>query len=220
MGLRRNLTLLFFVFLIGVVAGFLVCFVLFSGIDFGVYRKMMGLEEMVLIFMRSVLISFLLLYGGSLLALGEIRVYRRMEMKAYERLGRPWDFLYSFLGRLDPNLKKLNSVFRTCYYVLSGFPVVGVFVTGSAIGFYLSLFRNSLGLFFDVLYPHVFIEIPVYLVCASLGLLIAGKTKGDILENNLEKIENNVKKSFRQFVYFWPLIIILLLVSAYLEVFI
>jgi len=220
MGFRRNLILLFFVFLTGVVFGFLVCFVIFSGIDFGVYRKMMGWEEMVLIFMRTVLISFLLLYGGSLLALGEIRVYRRMERKAYERLGRPWNFLYRLLGRIDPNLKKLNSVFRTVYYVLFGFPFVGVFVIGSAIGFYLCLFRNSLGLFFDVLYPHVFIEIPVYLVCASLGLLIAGNAKKWIMENNLKEIEKKLKKSFKQFVYFWPVIIILLLVSAYMEAFV
>jgi hypothetical protein len=180
---------------------------------------MIGLEEMVFIFMRTVLISFLLVYGGSLLALGEIRFYRRMERKAYERLGKPWDFLYKILGRFDPNLKKLGSVFRTCYYVLFGFPIVGVFVIGSVIGFYTCLFRNAMGLFFEVIFPHVFVEIPVYIVCASLGLLIALNAKGGIMENDLEKTETLVRKYFRKFVFIWPVIIIILLISAYLEAF-
>lgn len=219
MKFRRNLVRLFFIFLIGLVAGFLVCFILFFGIDFGVYRKTIGLDEMIFIFMRTVSVSFLLVYGGSLLALGEIRVYRRMERKAYERLGKPWEFLYKILGRFDPVLKKLDSVFRTCYYVLFGFPVVGVFAIGSVIGFYLCLFRNHLGLFSEVIFPHMFVEIPVYLVCAALGLLIAENAKVAILENNLEKTETRIRKYFRKFVSIWPVIIILLLISACLEAF-
>lgn len=219
MRFRKNVILSFFVFLIGLAVGFLVCFILFFGIDFGVYRRAIDWGEMVLIFMRSVSLSFLLVYGGSLFALGEIRVYRSMERRAYERLGKPWGFLYKFLGRFDPALRKLDSVFRTIYYVLFGFPVVGIFVIGSVIGFYLCLFRNALGLFFDVLFPHVFIEIPVYLVCTALGLLIAKNAKEAILKNNLEKTENLVRKSFRLFVCVWPVIIILLLISAYLEAF-
>ncbi len=219
MKFRKNLTRLFFIFLIGLVFGFLICYVLFFGIDFGVYRKAMGWEEMIWIFIRTVLVSFLLVYGGSLLALGEIRVYRRMESKSYERLGKPWEFLYKFLGRFDPTFKRLNSVFRTCYYVLFGFPMVGIFAIGSVIGFYLCLFRNHLGLFFEVLYPHVFIEIPVYLICASLGLLIAENAKEMILKNDLKEIENKIKKSFKRFIFAWPVIIILLFISAYLEAF-
>lgn len=218
-GFRKNLTRLFFVFLIGLVFGFLVCFILFLGVDFFVYRKMIDWQEMIFIFIRTVLVSFFLFYGGSVFALWEIRVYGGMERKAYERLGKPWEFLYRFLGRFDTNLKKLDSVFRTCYYVLSGFPIVGVFVIGSAIGFYLCLFRNALWLFLDVVFPHMFIEIPVYLVCASLGLMTAGDAKEAILENNLEKTETRIRKSFRKFVGVWPVIIILLLISAYLETF-
>jgi hypothetical protein len=190
---------------------------MFSGL--GVYKKPIDPSEMVFIFLRTVSISFLLAYGGSFLALGEIRVYKRMEKKSYERLGKPWDFLYKFLGRFDPALKKLDSVFRTCYYVLFGFPAVGIFVIGSVMGVYLGLFRNALGLFSEVLFPHIFIEMPVYLVCAALGLLIAGNAKEMILKNNLEKIEIGIKKSLRKFAFLWPVILILLFVSAYLEVF-
>ena len=119
----------------------------------------------------------------------------------------------------DKNLKKLDSVFRTCYYVLFGFPIVGIFVIGSVIGFYLCMFRNALGLFLDVVFPHMFIEIPVYLVCASLGLMIAGDAKEAIFENSLEKTETRIRKYFRKFVGVLPVIIILLLISAYLETF-
>ena len=219
-GSLRNLVRLFFVFLIGLVFGFLICLALFFGVDFFVYRKTIDLGEMILIFIRTVLISLFLVYGGSIFALWEIRVYGRMERKAYERLGKPWDFLYMLLGRFDPALKKLDSVFRTCYYVLFGFPLVGIFVIGAAIGFCMCLFRNALGLFFEVIFPHVFIEIPVYLVCAALGLLIAGNAKEAILENNLEKTETRIRKYFRKFVGVWPFIMILLLVSAYLEAFV
>lgn len=220
MKFRKNLIRLFLIFLISLALGFLLCFILFFGIDFAVYRKTMGWAEMLSVFVRSVLISFLLVYGGPLFALGEIRVYRRMERKAYERLGKPWGFLYKILGRFDPALGKLNSVFRTCYYVLFGFPVVGIFVIGSVMGFYLCLFRNALVLFSDVLFPHVFVEIPVYIVCASLGLMIAEKTREYIMGNDIRKMEDNIKKSFRLFVRFWPVIILVLLISAYLEAFV
>ncbi len=74
-------------------------------------------------------------------------------------------------------------------------------------------------MFFEVLYPHVFIEIPVYLICASLGLLIAENAKEMILKNDLKEIENKIKKSFKRFIFAWPVIIILLFISAYLEAF-
>ena len=104
MKFRRNLIRLFFVFLIGLVVGFLVCLVLFFGVDFFVYRKTIDLGEMVLIFIRTVLISLFLVYGGSVFALWEIRVYGGMEKKAYERLGKPWDFLYKLLVILATSL--------------------------------------------------------------------------------------------------------------------
>lgn len=219
MGFRKNLVRLFFVFLIGLVFGFLFCFVLFFGMDFFVYRKTIDLGEMALIFIRTVMISLFLFHGGPVFALWEIRIYTGMERKAYERLGKPWDLLYKLLGRFEPVLKKLDSVFRTCYYVLFGFPIVGVFVIGSVMGFYFCMFRNSLGLFFDVIFPHVFLEIPVYLVCASLGLLVAGKAKGAILGNNLEKTETSIRESSTGFAKLWPVIILILLISAYLEAF-
>ncbi len=50
--------------------------------------------------------------------------------------------------------------------------------------------------------------------------MIAEKTREYIMGNDIRKMEDNIKKSFRLFVRFWPVIILVLLISAYLEAFV
>ncbi|MCW1296593.1 MAG: stage II sporulation protein M [Candidatus Parvarchaeota archaeon] len=213
-----------FIFFIGVILG---CFVGYSLTKIYLLQPYLKTEisdiEMILIFFRSSFIATFLCYAGAVFSLGEIWFYRRVSKKIYELLNKPWNLLRSLIFTL--NVSERNAPYDSLHTLLFLTPTGGCVVIGLVFGVYLSIFSLKFGMlgmrmFFYGIFPHTFIEVPCYLISASLGLKIA-KNLERMLGKKLQSFEGAVYNELNNSETLNKMVIlyILLILSAFMEKF-
>lgn len=179
-------------------------------------------QEMLGIFVFNSFLATLIVFGGPVFSLIELKFYSRK--KAYKSLDRTVGPIYFILKRISPSYDKLGPFWRSLYLALA-FPLICLFLITFTISFYLTsliIQQGIQGLNISLkLVPHISLEILAFSCAAKIFLDNSLGLKKAILQKSTDSFKKEAKKISRSrriwirllFLYF------LLFVAAVLEKF-
>ena len=176
-------------------------------------------QETLKIFIFNSFLASMIVFGGTIFSLIELRFYSH---KAYKTLDKTVNPLYFILKRISPGYEKLGPLWRSLYLAMS-FPLICIFLIAFTISFYLTLIIFLLGLqgleFSLKLILHISLEIFVFSYAAKTILDNSFTLKKSIVQKNIDSFKNESKKILRSRKIWKRLLVLysLLFLAAVLE---
>jgi hypothetical protein len=180
------------------------------------------LQEMLRIFVFNSLLATLIVFGGPVFSLIELKFYSRK--KAYKALDRTVGPIYFILKRISPGYERLGQFWRSLYLALA-FPLICLFLITLTISFYLSSLIiqqgiQSLNLSLKLI-PHISLEILTFSYAVKIFLDNSSGLRNSIAQKNMESFQKETQKILRSRKIWKRLLFlyILLFIAAVLEKF-
>jgi hypothetical protein len=179
------------------------------------------------IFFNNLFALFIVLFGGAIFSLAEIKSYEVYPEKLYrflEKLSSPLDTLFAVFDR---TILQMRDPYKAVYFILYALPIL---VLSLNIAFFVALFLNlvffmgisaehALGMFVFFMFPLGILEFSVLTVACLRSLNFAGRITPQIRKKKLESMKKECRgflKSRREWALF-ALLSILLLLGAFYE---